>query len=114
MAVLQEKELARPVPLTAGADGVIRLTGTRVTLDTVVAAFEEGATPEEIAQQYPTLALADIYAVLGYYLRQRETVAAYLHERQEASAAVRSENEKCFPPTDIRKRLLARRKAVFH
>lgn len=40
------------------ADGVVRVAGTRVTLDTVVAAFEEGATAEEIAQQYPSLAFA--------------------------------------------------------
>ena len=110
MTALQEKELAKPVPLTTGADEVIRVAGTRVTLDTVVAAFEEGATAEEIAQQYPTLALADIYAVLGYYLRQRETVDAYLHKRRQASAVVRRQNEKRFPPNDIRNRLLARRK----
>ncbi len=111
MAVLQEKELAKPVPLTTGADGVIRVAETRVTLDTVVAAFDEGATAEEIAQQYPTLALADIYAVLGYYLRQRESVEAYLGKRQKASAVVREENEKRFPPGDVRARLLSRRKA---
>ncbi len=40
------------VPLRAEADGVIRVSGTRVTLDTVIAAFSEGATAEEIAQQY--------------------------------------------------------------
>ena len=111
MAVLEEKELARPVPLTTGADGVIRVGGTRVTLDTVVAAFEEGGTAEEIAQQYPTLALSDVYAVIGFYLRQRETVDVYLRERQQAVEAVRGENEKRFPPGEVRKRLLARRKA---
>jgi uncharacterized protein (DUF433 family) len=109
MPVLQEKDLAKPVPLRIGADGVIRIAGARVTLDTVVAAFEEGATAEEIARQYPSLALADIYAVLGYYLRQRETIDAYLRKRQQTSAAVRAENEKRFPRSDVRKWLLARR-----
>lgn len=111
MSVLQEKELASPVPLTSDADGVVRVAGTRVTLETIVAAFEEGATAEEISQRYPILALADVYAVLGYYLRQRQTVDAYLRKRQRTSAAVRQENEKRFPPNNVRNRLLARRKA---
>ncbi|MEP0758427.1 DUF433 domain-containing protein [Trichocoleus sp. DQ-A2] len=41
--------------------------GTRVTLDTVVAAFNSGATAEEIVFQYPSLQLANIYAVISYY-----------------------------------------------
>ncbi len=48
---------AEPVPLNAGEDGVIRVAGTRVTLDTVVTAFQQGATPEEIVQQYDSLDL---------------------------------------------------------
>lgn len=37
-----------PVPLDTDRDGVFRVGGTRVTLDTVVGAFTDGATPEEI------------------------------------------------------------------
>jgi len=33
--------------------GVLRVGGTRVTLDTVIAVFKEGATPEEIVYRYP-------------------------------------------------------------
>jgi uncharacterized protein (DUF433 family) len=62
-------EQSQPVPLVSGANGVIRVAGTRVTLDTVAHAFERGATAEEIAQQYPALPLADVYSVLGYLLR---------------------------------------------
>ena len=50
-------------PLVTGDDGVIRVVGTRVTLDTIVAAFDAGATPEEIIQQYPSVDLATAYAV---------------------------------------------------
>lgn len=46
-----------PAPLHAHPDGVIRVVGTRVALDTIVHAFPEGATPEEIQQQYPSLQL---------------------------------------------------------
>ncbi len=83
--------------------------GTRVTLDTVVVAFAEGATAEEIAQQYPTLALADIYAILSFYLRRREEVDAYLQERNEQRSKVRRENESRFDPNGVRERLMSRR-----
>jgi uncharacterized protein (DUF433 family) len=97
------------MPLELDRDGVMRVGGTRVTLDTVVAAFNEGATAEEIAQQYPTLQLADIYAVIGYYLRRREEVEKYLSKRRELAEAVRRENEARFNPVGVRERLLARR-----
>jgi len=98
------------IPLAADPDGVIRVGGTRVTLNTVVAAFTDGATPEEIGAQYPSLDLADIYAVIAYYLRRREAVEAYLRERDEQRRAVRAENESRFDPHGVRDRLLARRK----
>ena len=97
-----------PVPLAVDYDGVVRVAGTRVTLDTVVAAFEQGATAEEIAQQYPSLRLADIYAVIGFYLRQRPSVEAYLKDRQQQAQLVRAQNEARTNPPGIRKRLLAR------
>ncbi len=97
------------MPLELDRDGVMRVSGTRVTLDTVVAAFNEGATPEEIAQHYPSLDLADIYAVIGYYLRRREEVESYLAKRRELAEVVRRENEARFNPLGVRERLLARR-----
>jgi uncharacterized protein (DUF433 family) len=99
---------AEPVPLRATADGVILVAGTRVTLDTVVAAFREGATPEEIAQRYPTLELADLYAVIGYILRRRAEVHDYLRRRAVQAGEVRRENESRFDPQGVRERLLAR------
>ena len=107
MSLVVEK--AAPVPLVADSDGVIRVTGTRVTLDTVAQAFARGATAEEIAQQYPTLALGDVYAVLGYLLRHQAKVAVYLEQRAVHSAAVREETERRFDPQGVRTRLLARR-----
>lgn len=98
----------QPIPLQTDADGVIRVAATRVTLDTVVAAFGEGATAEEIAQQYPSLRLADIYSVLGYYLDHREEIAAYLRARELSAAAAHRENETRFDPQGVRDRLLAR------
>lgn len=97
------------LPLETGADGVIRVRGTRVTLDTVWAAFDEGATAEEIVQQYPSLSLADAYQAIGYCLRNPALLARYLARRSEGAAKVRESNESRWPAEGIRARLLARR-----
>jgi uncharacterized protein (DUF433 family) len=97
------------IPLQADSDGVVRVAGTRVTLEMVIAAFSEGATAEEIAQQYPSLNLADIYAVIGYYLRHTEEVAAYLQQRKVQANAARKLNEFRCDPHGLRSRLLSRR-----
>ena len=100
---------AEPIPLAEDSDGVVRVSGTRVTLDTVVTAFNEGATAEEIVYQYPSLPLADVYAVISYYLRQRANVEAYMLKRQQLGAEKRKQNEARFSPQGIRERLMARR-----
>src|SRR4051794_9051037 len=92
-------------PLMTDKDGVVRIGKTRVTLDTVIHAFKRGATPEEIVQQYPALALVDIYGTITYYLQHRPEVEAYLNQRDEEAAAIRQEHS--LP--GIRERLLARR-----
>ena len=101
--------VAELAPLTLDQDGVMRVATTRVSLATVVAAFQEGATAETIAQQYPSLTLADVYAVIGYYLRHQADVDAYLAEQQEEADRVRQQNEVRFNPVGVRERLLARR-----
>ncbi len=100
---------AEKAPLVTDRDGVVRVGQTRVTLDTVVAAFREGATSEEITQQYPTLQLREVYAVIAYYLSHQGAVDAYLHERERLGAQVRQENERRFDPHGVRERLLSRR-----
>jgi len=98
-----------PIPLLTGADGIMLVRGTRITLDSVVAAFGYGATAEEIAQQYPSASLADIYQVIGYYLRHSTELEAYFAQRQRTIAETRRTNESNWPPDGVRARLLARR-----
>ena len=95
-------------PVYADSNGVLRVAGTRVTLDTLVGAYEDGASPEEIALEYDSVSLADIHAVISYYLRYREQVAAYLQERSLTAEAIQKENESRFPSAGIRARLMAR------
>ena len=97
-----------PIPLIIDKDGVVRIGGTRVTLDTVIVAFNEGATAEEIVYQYPSLKLADVYAVISYYLNNYSDIKEYLRKRQKQAEKVRKQNERRFSPHGIRERLLAR------
>jgi uncharacterized protein (DUF433 family) len=96
-------------PILQGADGVIRIAGTRVTLDSLVASFDAGATPEEIVQQFPSLSLPDTYATISYLLNHRIEVDRYLLARHSEATKVRAATESRLSPAGIRARLLDRR-----
>jgi uncharacterized protein (DUF433 family) len=100
--------MAEPLPLATDDAGVVRVANTRVTLDTVIAAFHDGLTAEEIAEQYPSLPLAQVYSVIGYYLDHQAEVDTYLADREQRANEVRLANEESFSPVGIRSRLLAR------
>ena len=99
-------------PLREDPPGVWRVGGTRVTLDTVVLAFDQGASPEEITEAYDTLQLPDVYGAIAYYLRHREDVRAYLQQRDALAEEMRRESERRHPREGVRERLLARRDAL--
>ena len=103
--------VAQPAPLQMDEGGVLRVGGTRVRLETVVGAFNQGCAAEEILLKYPSLKLTDIYAVITYYLWHRADVDAYIDERGRRADQIRHENEARFPPQGVRERLLARRPA---
>ena len=98
-----------PVPLREDEHGVIRVAGSRVTLDSIVALFDRGATAEEIAQSFPTLGLGDVYAVLSYVVGRRGDVDVYVARRAREDDEARAESEKRSPSADLRARLVARR-----
>ena len=96
------------IPIETDKDGVIRVGNTRVTLETLVSAFNDGSTAEEIVYQFPALNLADVYAVITYYLRNRDTVEKYLNNRMQLAGQIKRRNQENKNMNDIRKRLLAR------
>jgi len=97
-----------PAPLATDKDGVVRVGGTRVRLDTLVFAFNQGASAEEMLQQYPAVSLPDIYATISYYLQHRDSVDAYIAERRKKHDDVRQINESRTDPAGLRERLLKR------
>jgi uncharacterized protein (DUF433 family) len=98
------------VKLTRTPAGVLRVGDTRVSLDSVIFAFNQGATPEQIVYDYDTLTLPETYAVISYYLQHREEVDAYLAARARQNEELRAANEARFNQKGIRERLLARRR----
>ena len=102
---------ACPALLTRTSEGVLRITGTRITLASVIQAFHDGATPEEMCQDFPSLPLAHIYSVLAFYLTQQEAVDAYLKEQAQATTIIRQELQSTHAAflADLRHRLTTRR-----
>lgn len=98
------------VPLTMNEAGVLLVGNTRVSLDSVIYAFNEGMSAEEIVRSYPTLDLTEVYAVISYYLQHRDEIDSYLEDRKKQREEIRKEVETRFPSNGIRERLLARRK----
>ena len=100
---------AEKAPIKLNDEGVALVGNTRVTLETVIAAYHRGATAEEIVVQYPALALSDTYLVLGYYLQHQHDVDAYIQDQRAQSEQVRQNIEARTSLAGIRERLLARR-----
>ena len=80
----------RPSPAPGGRGGAVRVGNSRISLDLVVSHYENGMTPEDMGRAYDTLVLADVHAVIAYYLRHREEVRAYLKRREEEAEALRA------------------------
>jgi uncharacterized protein (DUF433 family) len=86
------------IPLQMDEHGAIRVSGTRVTLDTVIARYHQGDSPEAIHEGFDTLPLNDIYAVIAYYLAHRDELDAYLQRREEEAERIRQEVEGNYTP----------------
>jgi uncharacterized protein (DUF433 family) len=84
-------DLDLPDLLMCTAQGTWRIAGTRVSLDSVIHSFWEGATPEEICQDFPSLSLAQVYEAIAYYLKQRDKVDAYLQAGRDGAEKLQQE-----------------------
>ncbi len=57
-----------------------RISGTRISLDSIVINWLNGETPESIAQNFPPLPLESIYGAIAFYLANREEIDEYLRQ----------------------------------
>jgi uncharacterized protein (DUF433 family) len=98
-------------PLREDMSGTLRVGQSRVTLDAVISQYNNGMTPEDLVRAFDTLDLADVHAVIAYYLRHRQDVERYLEERSAAADRLQKKIEAAQPRIS-RAELLARRTAM--
>jgi len=107
-----ELEKTMTAPLTEWKDGTIRVTGSRVPIDSILYHFKLGAVPEQIVYMFEGLRLADIYGVIAYYLSHQETVEKYLQDQETKEDAflqqLESDPEYQRERRGFRERLMAR------
>lgn len=95
-------------PLYADETGAIRVGSSRVLLEVVIRAFQDGASPESIVHRYSTVSLSDVYNTIGYYLRHQDAVEDYLAQREQLTESVQQRLSNMQPDlTLIRSRLLS-------
>ena len=90
--------LTMSIPLKMDEHGAIRVSSTRVTLDSIINFYLQGDTPEDLHEGFPTVPLADIYAVIAYYLDHRDPLDAYLQRRETEAERIRQEIEANYNP----------------
>lgn len=86
MAVPIERLLTRTDEVCGGRP---RVDGTRVTVQQIVIMYKSGFSPEGIADQYPHLTLAQIYAALAYYHANRDEIESALASEAAESESLR-------------------------
>lgn len=89
------------LPMKMDEQGSIRVSGTLVTLDTLMACYLQGDSPEEIHKGFPTVPLTDIYSVIAYYLANRDEIDDYLAQREQTADRIRAEIEATYTPEQI-------------
>ena len=98
-------------PLQADDSGTVRVGGTRVTLETVIESYNDGYSADQIAEAYSSVSLADVHTVIGYYLRHRQEVDAYLERQRREGDAIRRQLEAIPANAELRQRLQAAKRA---
>jgi uncharacterized protein (DUF433 family) len=86
--------------------GAMRIGHSRVLLDSIVAGFEQGHSPETLQQQYPTLSLEEVYGAITYYCAHTDAVHTYLKRQDELWGAWRAKSATRSSPVVERLRAL--------
>jgi uncharacterized protein (DUF433 family) len=91
--------------------GVLRVANTRVLLELVIQAHQHGEPPEAIVEMYDASEIADVFAVIAYYLAHQAEVDEYLRECDEKAEALRHKIEASQRPGPTKEELSARARA---
>lgn len=87
---MSEQAIRQDTPLILGDDGTIRISGSRVSLEIIVRQFKQGATAEQLLEDFPSLTLRDIYGTIYYYLDNTEAVEDYMRQQEKTIAQIQA------------------------
>ncbi len=63
--------------------GAYYVAGSRVSFASIIYEYRDGAAPETIRQNYPTLSLEQIHGAIAFYLGHQKEAEAYLTELEK-------------------------------
>ncbi len=64
--------------------GSARIEGTRIRVSDIVVDYEyRDWSPKEIADQYTTISLSDVYSALEYHHRNKKEIREEIQEREQ-------------------------------
>src|SRR5712692_5698116 len=64
-------------------NGGYYVAGSRVSLASIIYEYRDGAAPESIRQDFPTLSLEQIHGAIAFYLGHQEEADVYLRELEK-------------------------------
>ena len=111
MTILEQRPLTLSVPLREEPPGVLRVGNSRVLLELVIRAHQQGESPESIVEMYDSLDLGDVFSVIAYFLAHRAEVDEYLRHCDEQADALRRMIETSQRPGPTKEELVARASA---
>jgi uncharacterized protein (DUF433 family) len=93
-------------------DGGYWIKGTRISLDSIVYEFNDGAAPESIRRSFPLLSLEQVYGAIAFYLSHEQDIDAYLaqseieleQKTEQMNAQARADNPELFERLDKARR----------
>lgn len=114
MSIEQVLQQAAPpeLPVRVEANGAVRISDTRITLEVILTAFEQGETPEQIVHAYPSLQLSDVCTLYAYYCKNKALFCQYLEQSRAQEQAIRQKIETEYPTTAIRQRIKSKRDRI--
>lgn len=78
-------------------DGGYWVAGTRVSLDSLVYRWREGASPETIRSRFPALTLLQVYGALTFYLEREAEIDQYLLESEARENVIAQQLREQYP-----------------
>lgn len=98
-------ETTQQVPLTLWKDGSIRVKGTRLMLDLIIYQYKQGKSPEQIAESFPAVRVAEVYSIIAYYLTHKDKIEKYLKKQEREAKEIKGKIESMPDYREKRKQL---------